>query len=378
MKAILTILFSISVTFLFGQMDTIHFTNPSFEGNPNEGGITRNSLPGGWMDCGFRGETAPDVHPVRGGNFSVNKLAADGNTYIGMVTRDNDTWEQIGQKLSQPIKAGKCYSFSIALSRSETYLSQSRQTGNPSNYVKPITVRFYGGNEHCGKQDLLTTSPIIKNSRWLQYEFTISPNEDYKYFTIEAFYKTPTLYPSNGNVLIDNLSPIFELKCDSSILNQDVKLLEIADLDFSEYQTEEIPMKNIGKPIQSKNRRVSKTTGYSNNQKQKINQLKPLLDSLTKTGLFEKNIREEKTEGVELLKKIAAIVRRDPYLGLNIGIKKGEEKSLQRWRTGFTKNIIRETGLDKLQCKVMRIKKFYEQPWDAENEIISIRVFKRT
>ncbi len=374
MKTSLTILFSISFVVLFAQLDTIHFANPSFEGNPIEGRLLGNPLPKGWRDCGFRGETPPDVHPVRGGNFSVSKEPADGNTYIGMVTRDNDTWEQVSQKLKDPLKAGKCYSFSAALARSETYISQSRVTQKPTNYVQPIQVRFYGGNESCQKEQLLAFSPLVKNTRWRQYEFIIQPDQDYKYITIEAFYSTPTLYPYNGNVLVDNLSPIFEIECDSAILQQKAKMLEVADNDFSKYHTETFNTNTT----HSNNRPVSKTTGYSNKQDQKLKKLQPLLDSLTIIGLFEKNIREENPDGVQLLKEIAAIVKSDPYIGLNIGVKKGEDKSLQRWRTKFTKGILKETNLHKLQFDVSKFNKFYEQEWDAENEVISIRVYKRT
>lgn len=375
MKTLLTFLFSISISFLFGQLDTIHFKNPSFEGQPFEGGILSVRLPKGWNDCGFRGETPPDVHPLRGGNFSVSKAPADGNTYLGMVTRDNDTWEKISQKLKKPLKTGKCYSFSIALARSETYLSQSRATGKPANFATPIQVRFYGGNEFCGKQELLASSSLIKNTRWLQYEFIIQPDQDFKYIVIEAFYKTPTLFPYNGNVLIDNLSPIFEIECDSTILNQKAKMLEIADSDFSEYHTETF---NTSALSNSNNRSVSKTTAYSNKRDRKIKKLQPLLDSLATIGLFKKDIREENPKGVQLLKEIAAIVKSDPFIGLNIGVKVGEAKSLQRWRMKFTKNIIRETTLHKLQYDVSRFNKFYEQEWDAENEVISIRVYMRT
>ncbi len=54
MKTSLTILFSISISFLFGQLDTIHFTNPSFEGQPLEGVLRNGSFLKGWTDCGFR------------------------------------------------------------------------------------------------------------------------------------------------------------------------------------------------------------------------------------------------------------------------------------------------------------------------------------
>jgi len=86
----------VSIAFLgIAQMDTINFYNPSFEGNPNEGGLfSRSLLPKGWTDCGFRGETAPDVHPVSRGNFGVSQWPAHGDTYIGMVTRDNDHWKR--------------------------------------------------------------------------------------------------------------------------------------------------------------------------------------------------------------------------------------------------------------------------------------------
>ena len=373
MKTTLSIFFSFSISFLFAQVDTIHFTNPSFEGNPMEGGVFPR-LPKGWNDCGFPGETTPDVHPVRGGNFSVSKAPAEGNTYIGMVTRDNDTWEQVSQKLNDPLKAGKCYSFSAALVRSEMYLSQSRVTKKPANYVQPIQVRFYGGNSVCAKEELLAFSSLIKNIRWLQYEFTIHPNQDYKYITIEAFYNVPTLYPYNGNVLVDNLSPIFEIECDSAFLQQKAKILELADNDFSKYHTEKFDTHSTN----SNNRPVSKTTRYSNKQDKKLKKLQPLLDSLATIGLFKNNIREENPDGVQLLKEIAAIVKSDLYIGLNIGIKKGEDKSLQRWRTKFTKNTMRETSLHKLQFDVSRFNKFYEQEWDAENEVISIRVYKRS
>ncbi len=291
-----------------------------------------------------------------------------------MVTRDNDTWELVSQKLKDHLKAGKCYSFSAALARSETYISQSRVTQKPTNYVQPIQVRFYGGNESCQKEQLLAFSPLVKNTRWRQYEFIIQPDQDYKYITIEAFYSTPTLYPYNGNVLVDNLSPIFEIECDSAILQQKAKMLEVADSDFSKYHTE---IYNTNQ-VNTNNRPASKTTGYSNKQDQKLKKLQPLLDSLATIGLFEKNIREENPDGVQLLKEIAAIVKSDPYIGLNIGVKKGEDKSLQRWRTKFTKGILKETNLHKLQFDVSKFNKFYEQEWNAENEVISIRVYKRT
>lgn len=210
---------SILVSFVFvgtgfSQMDTIKLTNPSFEGNPLEGGRLNANLPKGWIDCGFRGQTAPDVHPVLGGNFSVSKGASDGQTYMGMVVRDNDTWERISQKLSGLIEKGKCYTFTIDAARSETYFSQSQLTHEPVNYVTPAKLRIYGGTEYCGREELLGETSLIRNTQWLEYSFRFEPTSNYNYIVLEAFYNTPTLYPYNGNILMDNASHLVVVPCD--------------------------------------------------------------------------------------------------------------------------------------------------------------------
>ena len=91
---------------LFGQDEPIALTNPSFEGTAAEGSVNGN-LPNGWYDCGFPGETVPDIHPKEGpGAFQVTREAFHGRTYIGMVVRENETWEMISQRLSGALQAG--------------------------------------------------------------------------------------------------------------------------------------------------------------------------------------------------------------------------------------------------------------------------------
>ena len=94
----------------YAQGEPIHLTNPSFEDIPRY-----SRPPVGWFDCaknfGFKGETPPDTQPS--GAFSVSKAPYDGSTYLGMVVRDNDTWESVSQRLSKPMQKGQCYEFSI-------------------------------------------------------------------------------------------------------------------------------------------------------------------------------------------------------------------------------------------------------------------------
>lgn len=191
----------------FAQDNTkILLNNPSFEDKPRH-----SKVPIGWTDCGFPGESEPDIQPS--GFFSVNKPAQDGNTYMGMVVRDNDTWESVSQKLSRKLEKGKCYEFSIFLCRSELYVSQSRLSEAQSNYTTPAKLRIYGGFNYCDKQFLLAESSLVVNTRWVEYHFRFEPIDNYTHLVFEAFYKTPTLFPYNGNILLDNASAIEPVPC---------------------------------------------------------------------------------------------------------------------------------------------------------------------
>lgn len=105
---------------LNGQYQAIKLNNPSFEGIPGN-----SHPPKGWVDCGFPGETSVDIQP---GQFRVDKKPFHGNTYLGMVVRDNNTWESVAQELSNPLKKGMSYRIKIHLRKPATYISQSSTT----------------------------------------------------------------------------------------------------------------------------------------------------------------------------------------------------------------------------------------------------------
>ncbi len=191
--------------------EPIFLTNPSFEDMPRH-----SKPPRGWYDCGFENESPPDVQPS--GTFSVTKPAQEGSTYLGMVVRDNDTWEAVSQRLSRPLQKGQCYEFSIYMARSELYVSTSRITNETANYTTPAKLRIYGGFGYCDKQYLLAESSLVINTRWLEYRFKLEPIDDYTYLIFEAFYKTPTLFPYNGNILIDDASALTPINCDEELL----------------------------------------------------------------------------------------------------------------------------------------------------------------
>jgi hypothetical protein len=187
---------------IFGQkLDTIRLVNPSFEDVPSF-----SHTPEGWFDCGFAGESPPDVHP--NGEFGVTQTAFHDSTYLGIVVRDNNTWEAIGQKLKKPLRKNTKYAFSIYACQSEKYVSNSRVTEREVNYSTPSVIRIWLGNEECEKKELVAQSDGINFKSWKKLDFTIAPKDNYRYIIIEAYYIRVFKSVYNGNILIDNASAI--------------------------------------------------------------------------------------------------------------------------------------------------------------------------
>jgi outer membrane protein OmpA-like peptidoglycan-associated protein len=208
---IIFLLVVLSNVFVFAQKpSTIKLDNPSFEDYPQAGHV-----PQGWFDCGFASETPPDIQP--GNFFQVNKKPQHGITYVGMVVRDNNTWEAMAQRLKTPLTKGVTYTFSIFASRSELYVSQSKTSSKELNYTTPIVLRIWGGSGFCTKDEMLgETEPVVAGS-WTKMSFKFTPKSNYTHFMIESFYKTPTVFPYNGNIMIDNASDIVPEEKDKPI-----------------------------------------------------------------------------------------------------------------------------------------------------------------
>ena len=196
--------------------EAITLQNPSFEDLPRKGALNFLSIKG-WHDCGlslFPGETPPDIHPVPTNAWEVSKEPYDGQTFLGMVTRANDSYESVSQALSKPLTAGVCYNFSAFISRSEQYKSATSKNENVlENFVRPAVLQIWGGNSFCDKAELLGESPAVSNSEWKLYKFLLQPRKTHKYIMLVAFYKTPILEAYNGHILLDNLSPITPTEC---------------------------------------------------------------------------------------------------------------------------------------------------------------------
>ncbi len=165
----------------------IELSNPSFEDTPADA-----TTPQGWMPCS-EGST-PDILP---GYWGVYSPSSDGQTYVGLITRHNGTWETIGQRLPATLEKGVCYDWYLDLAHSDVY----------SGYDRPIRLRVWISSLKCQKDQMIYESPLIEHLDWKTYRIKFTPKEDYRYILLEAYYSDKP-FSYQGNILIDRLREI--------------------------------------------------------------------------------------------------------------------------------------------------------------------------
>ena len=191
---VLTIAGCLLTTGLSGQ---IYLDNSSFEGTPQDA-----TVPVGWHACAPG--TTPDILP---GPWGVFEEASEGETFLGLITRHDGTFESIGQRLKTTIKANECYQFALDLARSSTY----------TGYTGALKIRIWGGATKCQLEQMLVETPFIEHSDWQTYPVQFFARRSINYLVIEAFYDELGS-PHRGNILIDNVTPL--KRCDRAALYQ--------------------------------------------------------------------------------------------------------------------------------------------------------------
>ncbi len=182
----ITLIFLFSTTFAFSQLELV---NASFEDEPADA-----TLPSGWWKIDK--ETTPDILP---GFWGVYHEASEGNTYLGLITRPNRTWECIGQKLSTALAQGTCYTMGLDLAHSDTY----------AGYSNPTKIKIYLSSKKKKKEQLIYESPLIEHEEWETYTFKFTPKKKMQYLLIEVYHEEVKSVGHEGNILIDAISPIY-------------------------------------------------------------------------------------------------------------------------------------------------------------------------
>ena len=182
--------FSISLLLLLFHISGIQaqdlFTNPSLEDQPADA-----TMPSGWFS-GSRG-TTPDILP---GYWGVYLDAEDGDSYVGLITRPDGSFESIAQRLNSPLKVGSCYQMGLYLAHSDNY----------TGYNHPLKLRVYVANKKNKREQLIFESPLIDSEDWEFYRFEFTTESKAKYLILEAYNSNGKA--SKGNILIDGLSEL--------------------------------------------------------------------------------------------------------------------------------------------------------------------------
>lgn len=165
-------------------------------------------MPEDWINMGAPNESPPDIQP---GQFGVRLKAQDGNTYLGLTVRDNNTWEGVGQRLDGYLQKDSAYRFSLWLARSNELISISRTTQQEAQYNAPTVLKIWGVNSQTQEEELLAESEAVGHSAWTKYTFTLKPTvADFDEIDLMAYY-AKGFEQKNGNLLIDNCSPIMKI-----------------------------------------------------------------------------------------------------------------------------------------------------------------------
>jgi len=166
----------------------ITLDNPSFEGTPADA-----TIPAGWF-AATEG-TTPDILP---GYWGVYEDPEDGESYVGLITRPDGSFESIEQRLKSKLETDVCYTLSLDISHSDTY----------TGYNKPVHLRMWIADTKSDRQQLIFTSPLITEEEWSHFQIDFTPEKDAYYIIIEAFISDDKI-SHKGNILIDNLSHIY-------------------------------------------------------------------------------------------------------------------------------------------------------------------------
>jgi hypothetical protein len=141
-----------------------------------------------------KGET-PDIMP---GPWEVYTPPAEGQSYVGLVAREDGTREGIYQALQEPLPAGRCLYLSVALAWHPQY----------SGYTLPLSLHIRGRKGLQGRIVSLAVSPLIAHTQWQYYTLEFTSPIEIDQLILEASWGPGVMQPYRGNILIDNISHI--------------------------------------------------------------------------------------------------------------------------------------------------------------------------
>lgn len=192
MKLAFVVLFAGMAQPSFGQV----LTNGSFE-SPS---TASSAVPPNWFNCGG----SPDVQIINGsgaGIFGINTPPSNGNTYMGMVTTNNQNYQEA---MGQPVTlvAGTNYTGAIDL-----YYSNIHSSWNGNG-----RLHIWGGSSCGARNELLFDSGTISNlASWNTFPISFTPIQNHSYIILVNYMNNGTgsmNYLCMDNFSLTNILPI--------------------------------------------------------------------------------------------------------------------------------------------------------------------------
>ncbi len=154
-----------------------------------EGAHQDATMPDNWLSA--TPGTTPDILPETWGE---RLEPAHGNSYVGLITRGNGTYEAITQRLPNPSKIETCYDLILSVARSPFY----------AGYNQPIRCRIWLSKTKGKRDRLISDLGLIKNEAWETHKLQYITDDVYYYIIFEA-YHPKGIDRSEGNILLDHI-----------------------------------------------------------------------------------------------------------------------------------------------------------------------------
>ena len=138
--------------------------------------------------------------------FKVYTLAQDGDQFISLVTRANQSVECIGQLLEKSLSIDSTYLLEIYLNSSEFFESRtSIKSTETADFNIAADLEVYGLT-NAGQYILIDVYEDIKHYNWKKYTTTFKALKEFAAIEFRAFFTFDQLLPYNGHILIDNIT----------------------------------------------------------------------------------------------------------------------------------------------------------------------------
>jgi hypothetical protein len=162
-----------------------------------------------WKQFPYPNQTPVTVQVDGHQGFDATTEAYHGEVHLNMVTRTDQTYEIIAQKLANPLQPDKTYYLAIKACLSPNLKSPSLESDIPLSFKRPVILKILGARKMHRELQTLAITPPIRNIEWKEFLIEFTPKTKVRYLFIHSGFDPLANEAYNGNVSIDYLSDIY-------------------------------------------------------------------------------------------------------------------------------------------------------------------------